>query len=226
MELVSTIVFHRRDKKKSRLSIHAHRAILAAGSGRFLSELRLKNALFVGYLTGFQHAHWSIFLYLLTSSKEEKPSKLQMRFGGKPMQTAVLHLYGFDFMDNDITGTPASLNDFINVCLVAAYYEIADLLDMALKAASHALAKCLSNESDEKDQDALKEFLSSDNWDWSFTDDDHAPHVLKIFGENLVQLYTKPVFQTVLDDEPKLARLLLGEMVKEKALREMPGGMQ
>ena len=134
-----------------------------------------------------------------------------------------MHSYGFGLFDNPHTRYPTSLEDFFDLCLVAALYEIHDLLHQALEAGTRALADCSSGESEEKVENALKVFLGSDDprlkaeRHSKFAHGDHALHTLKIVGGHFTQLCTKPLFKKLLDEEPKLAHLFLDELAKDQA---------
>lgn len=144
----------------------------------------------------------------------------EAHYAAEMVQVMVMHLYGFDFMDNNETHTPTSLKDFLDICAAAADYEIGDLWVSALEAGCRALTDCLSDEDDENIDHALKEFFLAD-LSWMAVDKDYGPLRLTVFWENLIQLYTKSVLQKLLDDEPTVARHLLDQLVKEKMHRDL-----
>jgi hypothetical protein len=129
------------------------------------------------------------------------------------MLTAVTHLYGLDLMGQGEIDPPTSLWDFLDICVVAAHYEIDDLLESTLKAASLALNDCLGDQDEEKSDSALKAFLGS-SWDSILNDQRYTTPMLEVLIEHVYKLNSKQAFNELLDREPLLMRCLLSAMAK------------
>ena len=81
-------------------------------------------------------------------------------FGSGAMYSGVRCLYGFDYMADGELGKPASLDEFLELCVVAVHFKIEGLLESAVKAATRILTDCFSYENEEKAQFWLKKFFS------------------------------------------------------------------
>jgi hypothetical protein len=114
--------------------------------------------------------------------------------------------------------TATSLYDFLNICMVAVHHENDDLLNSTIRAASRALADCLSDQDEEKVDSALNDFLGS-NWDVIINDPRYTPLMFKVLREHLYKLDSRPVFKKLRKEEPLLADCLFDAMMEDQAQR-------
>jgi hypothetical protein len=140
------------------------------------------------------------------------------------MYIGIKALYGIDLMarGDHATEMSTTLINFIEICVVAVQYDIEGLLDSALKAASVTLTDCLSDENEAEGNSALRVFLgfsSCSSWYSNLDDKRYTPFLFKVLKEHLHKIHNKPVFQELLDQEPKLARYLLDAMMEDQAQR-------
>jgi hypothetical protein len=138
-------------------------------------------------------------------------------FGSGAMYSGVIYLYGFDYMADGELGKPASLDEFLELCVVAVHFKIEGLLESAVKAAIRILTDCFSYENEEEAQFWLEKFISGRI---ILSDDRYHPHLVSILGGHLTKFYTNPYFQELLDWDPIVVRVLLSGLVEEQALRE------
>jgi len=197
-------------------TIHAHKAILASGSGHFRSKFQLP------IYTLSSHGGLRNVLRLLTVLQEGIVATLEiMDFDPALVYIAIKYLYGFDLMANGKPERLNSLDDWLELCTVAVQWDIEGLLDSVLKAADSVLTYYLDVEDEENVDYLLMRFFGGR---LVVQDDDKYPqHLLGIIGPHLIKLYTKPRFQYVLDNSPNMVRHLLDALVKDKAFRESLG---
>ena len=81
-------------------------------------------------------------------------------FGSGAMYSGVRYLYGFDYMADGELGKPASLDEFLELCVVAVHFRIEGLLESAVKAAIRILTDCFGYENEAEAQFWLGKFIS------------------------------------------------------------------
>ena len=201
--------------------VHAHRAILAAKPNRSYAELRLPE-----YAVR-HHADRSIFpivkLLILSPNDEVAKSETEPGYRTDSMLIAVTHLYGFDFMGQKEIDPPTSLYDYLDICVVAAHYEIDDLLESTLQAASRALTDCSSGEDEERINIALKDFLCF-SWKSILNDPRYTPLLFKVLREHLYKLNNRPVWKELLTNEPLLLGCLYDAIMEDQAQKARATG--
>lgn len=142
----------------------------------------------------------------------------EANFDHESMRIAVMHVYGFDFMATSETRTPRSPQEFLDICVIAEHYGIANLRRLTLNAAARALTGCLSGEDKEKVDSALKDFLGS-SWNSILSDARYTPLLLRVLREHIDKLVDMPVFNKLLEMEPMFSRRLIFAMGKELGQR-------
>jgi hypothetical protein len=201
--------------------VHAHRAILAAKPNRSYAELRLPE-----YAVR-HHADRSIFpivkLLILSQDDEVAKSETEPGYHMDSMLIAVTHLYGFDFMGEGEIDPPTSLYHYLDICVVAAHYEIDDLFESTLHAASRALTDCFSREDEERIDLALKDFLCF-NWKSILNDPRYTPLLFKVLRGNLYKLDKRPVWKELLAKEPLLLGYLYHAIMEDQAQKARATG--
>lgn len=174
--------------------IHAHRVILAAGSGYFNRKHE------VGLV---RHSSYSAHQLIFYQEGEAAEWKID-REDNSVMKAAIRYMYGFEFLGEGGHRDLGSIAEFAEVGRVAEKYEIAGLPEFILTAASRALDDCISNEA------KLGSFLNfGRQMSLNPGQEQRFNYAVKIIGDKVAELSKHDVFQELLDEEPELAVALV-----------------
>ena len=189
--------------------IHAHRIILAVGSGYFNRKLQEPE-----YMVCYR-ATCDYLLRLLTVSQEERVVKFRAdeEDGTLVTMAAIKYIYDIDFLDNLSSWAFVSLHLLAMVGAVAEKYDIPGLWERVLENAHDNLAECLSND------DQLKRFLGLAVL-WTKVNSTNArffAFAVRILEQNLTMIRGKAVFQKLLEEVSQLAIALLNLVAEEKS---------
>jgi len=182
--------------KFSRLKgvVHAHKVILAAGSGYFDRKHQVGLVRYSSY-----SAHQLIFY--------QEGEAAEWEIVGEDttvMKAAIRYMYGFEFLGEGGHRDLGSIAEFAEVGRVAEKYEIAGLPEFILTAASRALDDCISNEA------KLGSFLNfGRQMSLNPGQEQRFNYAVKIIGDKVAELSKHDVFQELLDEEPELAVALV-----------------
>lgn len=114
------------------------------------------------------------------------------------MRAAIRYMYGFEFPGDccdRAVRTFGTISAFSKFGAIAERYEIVGLSELVFKAASLALADCLSDEA------KLEDFLSTFGGSYQF----QALHFeVKLIGENANKLHKKVCFQELMVEHQDL----------------------
>jgi hypothetical protein len=187
--------------------IHAHRAILAAGSGYFNRKLQDSE-----YMVCRRATCKSLHLLIVLQKNRVVTIRVDQEDSTAATTTAIKYMYGIQF-----PGTAYLWRSLWTLCCIGAVaekYEIAGLSEMVFRRAHRTLAHCLSSHDDK-----LEYFLGpAAVWTQvSSTSAGSFAFAVRILGQKLTTVREKAPFQKLLREAPQLAIDLLNLVVEEKS---------